>query len=174
MAMPMILPRGIVVNTDHIYDEVAGYTNVPLDKIYEFWHVYTTTQRQLFDPTAQRLENFWWHVWGSDRRHLSGRKLAKLYENISTGPSFAPLRGPLNRYEGPLVPRFSQHESDKPHPAQRPKPELVQHGSYYRIGDPVCDELSVASQDGQEVNTDEEVSCINDCIETPTSLATPT
>jgi hypothetical protein len=38
MAMPMILPRGIVVNTDHIYDEVAGYTNVPLDKIYEFWH----------------------------------------------------------------------------------------------------------------------------------------
>jgi hypothetical protein len=70
--------------------------------------VYTTTFRKLIDPTAHRLENFWWHVWGSDRRLLSGRALAKLYEDISTGPTFVPLRGPPNRWEGPLVGRTAR------------------------------------------------------------------
>lgn len=62
--------------------------------------VYTTTNKKLKDPTARRLENFWWHVWGSDRRALSGRALAKIFEDISVGPTFVPLRGPANRWEG--------------------------------------------------------------------------
>jgi hypothetical protein len=40
---------------------------------------------------------------GSDRQHLSGHVLAKLYEDISLGPTFVPLRGPPNRWEGPDV-----------------------------------------------------------------------
>lgn len=63
--------------------------------------VYTTTFRRLEDPTASRLEAFWWHVMGSDRRFLSGKALAKMFEEISTGPSFAPLRGPPNRFPNP-------------------------------------------------------------------------
>lgn len=62
--------------------------------------VYTTTNKKLKDPTARRLENFWWHVWGSDRRALSGRALARIFEDISVGPTFVPLRGPANRWEG--------------------------------------------------------------------------
>jgi hypothetical protein len=68
--------------------------------------VYATTSRKLQDPTARRLENFWWHVIGVDRRHLnllSGPLLAWLYENISLGPTFVPLKGRLNRWEGPDV-----------------------------------------------------------------------
>jgi hypothetical protein len=65
--------------------------------------VYTITNKKLKDPTARRLENFWWHVWGSDRRQLSGAALARLYEDISLGPAFVPLRGPSNRWEGPDV-----------------------------------------------------------------------
>lgn len=65
--------------------------------------VYTTTYKKLKDPTACRLENFWWHVWGSDRRFLKGSALAKLYEDISLGPTFVPLKGPPNRWEGPDV-----------------------------------------------------------------------
>ncbi len=65
--------------------------------------VYTVTNKKLRDPTARRLENFWWQVWGSDRRHLSGRTLARLYEDISVGPTIAPLQGPPNRWEGPNV-----------------------------------------------------------------------
>src|SRR4051794_3857007 len=68
-----------------------------------FRPVYTTTFRRLVDPTAFRLENFWWHVWGSDRRYLSGPKLAKLFEEFSKGPTFVPLRSTANRYEGPSV-----------------------------------------------------------------------
>lgn len=64
--------------------------------------VYTTTYRRMFDPTASRLENFWWHVMGSDRRYLSGKALAKIYEEISTAPSFTPLRGPMNRHLAPV------------------------------------------------------------------------
>lgn len=71
--------------------------------------VYTYTSRRLNDPTAHRLENFWWHVLGSDRRNLSGRALAKIYEEISNGPTFVPLKGPVNRYEGPPVVLPSNH-----------------------------------------------------------------
>ncbi|KFG79990.1 hypothetical protein MANI_111383 [Metarhizium anisopliae] len=99
--IPMILPKGIVINTTDIYKEVASYPIVPAHKIWEYWHVYTTTNKKLKDPTARRLENFWWQVWGSDRRYLSGRALAKIYEDISLGPAIVPLHGPPNRWEGP-------------------------------------------------------------------------
>lgn len=46
------------------------------------------------DPTAYRLENFWWHVWGSDRRHLSGKTLARLWQQIASGPTSVPLKTP--------------------------------------------------------------------------------
>ncbi|KAG4283935.1 hypothetical protein FPRO06_08314 [Fusarium proliferatum] len=102
--MPMILPKGIVINSKNIYKEVADFPLVPPDKVWEYWHVYTTTYKKLKDPTACRLENFWWHVWGSDRRFLKGSALAKLYEEISVGPTFVPLKGPPNRWEGHDIP----------------------------------------------------------------------
>ena len=34
----MLLPKGIVTNTRNIYDEVASYSVVPPDKVYEYWH----------------------------------------------------------------------------------------------------------------------------------------
>ncbi|KJZ75959.1 hypothetical protein HIM_04783 [Hirsutella minnesotensis 3608] len=103
-SVPMILPKGIVINTTEVYEEVASFSTVPADKVWRYWHVYTTTNKRLKDPTARRLENFWWHVWGSDRRFLSGRALARLYEDISLGPTIAPLQGPPNRWEGPNAP----------------------------------------------------------------------
>ncbi|TWU74406.1 hypothetical protein ED733_003129 [Metarhizium rileyi] len=106
--IPMILPKGIVTNTTDIYKEVASYQIIPADKIWEYWHVYTTTNKKLKDPTARRLENFWWQVWGSDRRYLSGRALAKIYEDISLGPTIVPLHGPPNRWEGPGVPPLTK------------------------------------------------------------------
>ncbi|ODA78744.1 hypothetical protein RJ55_06127 [Drechmeria coniospora] len=104
----MMLPKGIVINTTSIYKEVASYPVVPAAKIWEYWHVYTTTNKRLQDPTARRLENFWWHVLGSDRRHLSGRILAGLYEDISVGPTVIPIQGPPNRWEGPDVPPLTK------------------------------------------------------------------
>ncbi|RYP80560.1 hypothetical protein DL770_006162 [Monosporascus sp. CRB-9-2] len=100
----LILPKGIVVNTTWIYDEVAKQPVVPPEAIKKYWKVYTTTFHRLVDPTANRLENFWWHVWGSDRRHLPGPVLARLFEEISNGPTFVKLRGPPNRYEPPSQP----------------------------------------------------------------------
>ncbi|OIW31330.1 hypothetical protein CONLIGDRAFT_573704 [Coniochaeta ligniaria NRRL 30616] len=100
--MPLILPEGFFRNTDDIYQEVASYPVVPPEKLWQYWNVYTTTFRRLNDPTASRLESFWWHVMGSDRRFLSGKALAKIYEEISTGPSFTPLRGPSNRFHTPV------------------------------------------------------------------------
>ena len=86
----------------------TGMVNIPLvfdvpETSLTSSAVYTTTNKQLEDPTARRLENFWWHVWGSDRRFLHGHVLARLYEDISVGPTFVPLRGPPNRWEGPAV-----------------------------------------------------------------------
>jgi hypothetical protein len=62
--------------------------------------VYTTTKRRLLDPTAERLENYWWRIWGSQCRELKGATVARLFALISDGPTFVPLRGPKNRDEG--------------------------------------------------------------------------
>lgn len=122
--MASLLPMGIFVNTTEVYEEIAGYSVVPPDKLREYWKgtnapsrqlsvqalplthdlsVYTTTARRLRDPKARRLENFWWHVWGSNKRSLSGPQLARLFEDFSNSPPIVPLRYPTNRYEGPPV-----------------------------------------------------------------------
>ncbi|KAM3484632.1 hypothetical protein MY8738_001951 [Beauveria namnaoensis] len=98
---PTALPKGILKNSSTVYDEVASYSTLPPHKVYRYWHVYTTTNKKLKDPTARRLENFWWHVWGSDRSKLSGRVLARIFQDISLGPTVVPLKGPPNRWEGP-------------------------------------------------------------------------
>lgn len=59
--------------------------------------------KKLRDPTACRLENFWWHIWGSDRRNLSGETIARLWKDIASGPTFVPLMGPRKQYQGPSV-----------------------------------------------------------------------
>lgn len=108
-----LLPEGIVFDSPVIYTEVAKLPVVPLEDIHRHWKTYTTTHKNLHDPTACRLEHFWWHVWGSNRRELSGKTLARMWEDIASGPTFVPLRGPPNRWEGPPVkPTRSMHESD--------------------------------------------------------------
>ncbi|KAI1778916.1 hypothetical protein F4818DRAFT_437717 [Hypoxylon cercidicola] len=97
----MILPKGIVFNRNTIYEEIAKYDIVPLEKIHAACHVFTTTSRQLVDPTARRLENFWTRVLGGNRRYLPGTVIARIFQSISEEESFVKLRGPSNRYEPP-------------------------------------------------------------------------
>ncbi|ESZ93066.1 hypothetical protein SBOR_6541 [Sclerotinia borealis F-4128] len=98
--MALILPKGIVVNSPQIGSTIEGI-NSPLDpaEIARFWKVYTTTKRRLLDPTAERLENYWWRIWGSRRRELDASTVARLFVHISEGDTFVPLKGPPNRYE---------------------------------------------------------------------------
>ncbi|KAK4239321.1 hypothetical protein C8A03DRAFT_43012 [Achaetomium macrosporum] len=99
--MDTMMPMGFVGNTREIYAEVASYPVVPPEKIKQYWTAYTTTFRRLSDPRAFRLENFWFHVWASERlRNLSGPTLAKLFEEFSNGPTLVPLPSPVGRYAG--------------------------------------------------------------------------
>ncbi|KAH6718491.1 hypothetical protein BKA61DRAFT_475704 [Leptodontidium sp. MPI-SDFR-AT-0119] len=110
--MALILPKGIVVNSDQINESIERIAKEPLDQsqIAEFWRVYTTTKRRLLDPTAERLENYWWRIWYSDKKYLDGATVARLFDHISNGPTFVPLRGPPNRVEGSTPPNRSiQH-----------------------------------------------------------------
>ncbi|KAK7756548.1 hypothetical protein SLS62_001384 [Diatrype stigma] len=138
MAEPLILPKGIVINTSWIYDEIAKQPVVSPEAIKKYWRVYTTTFQRLIDPTANRLENFWWHVWGSDRRHLPGPVLARLFEDISTGPTFVKLRGPPNRYEPP-----SQPPSPGSTPVQPPVVQAVP-GASQEVLQPKVDQRAIA------------------------------
>ncbi|APA11006.1 hypothetical protein SS1G_03292 [Sclerotinia sclerotiorum 1980 UF-70] len=99
--MALILPKGIVVNSPQIGSTIERFKNDPLDlaDIARFWKVYTTTKRRLLDPTAERLENYWWRIWGSRRRELDASTVARLFVHISEGDTVVPLRGPPNRYE---------------------------------------------------------------------------
>ncbi|KAH7372215.1 hypothetical protein BKA64DRAFT_265004 [Cadophora sp. MPI-SDFR-AT-0126] len=110
--MALILPKGIVVNSDRINESIEKIAAEPLDQaeIARLWKVYTTTKRRLLDPTAERLENYWWRIWYSDKKHLNAATIARLFDHISNGPTFVPLRGPPNRVEGPSPPNKSiQH-----------------------------------------------------------------
>ncbi|PVH76289.1 hypothetical protein DL98DRAFT_295136 [Cadophora sp. DSE1049] len=110
--MALILPKGIVVNSDKINESIEKIAAEPLDQaeIARFWKIYTTTKRRLLDPTAERLENYWWRIWYSDKKHLDAATIARLFDHISNGPTFVPLRGPPNRVEGPSPPNRSiQH-----------------------------------------------------------------
>ncbi|KAF6818280.1 hypothetical protein CSOJ01_01921 [Colletotrichum sojae] len=117
----MDLPKGLVKDDRRIYGDVASLSQpLPSDFIIRMWRLYTTTNLKLVDPTARRLENFWWQVMGSDRSQLRADTLAKIWEHISYGPTFVPLKGSPNRWEGPATPRFnSQHESDVLYEAQK-------------------------------------------------------
>ncbi|KAI3326910.1 hypothetical protein HD806DRAFT_550641 [Xylariaceae sp. AK1471] len=101
MAQEQILPKGIVLNRNTVYEEIAKYDVLPVEQILRAYHVFSTTSRELYDPTARRLENFWTRVLGGDRRYLSGTVIAQLFKDISEETSFVKLRGPLNRYEPP-------------------------------------------------------------------------
>ncbi|KAI2615043.1 hypothetical protein GGR54DRAFT_319368 [Hypoxylon sp. NC1633] len=119
----MILPKGIVFNRNAIYEEIAKYDIVPLEQILAACHVFTTTSRELVDPTARRLENFWTRVLGGDRRHLPGTVIARLFKSISEEESFVKLRGPPNRYEPP-----SPHSKDAPSTRDRGPAETFGEG----------------------------------------------
>ncbi|KAH6667139.1 hypothetical protein B0J14DRAFT_676819 [Halenospora varia] len=111
--MSLILPKGFVVNHPGIVGIIEKISAAPLDlaEIANFWKVYTTTKRRLLDPTAERLENYWWRIWGSQRRELKSAIIAKLFAEISDGQSFVQLRGPANRDEGiPSLGRNACHE----------------------------------------------------------------
>ncbi|EAQ89794.1 hypothetical protein CHGG_06413 [Chaetomium globosum CBS 148.51] len=100
--MDAMMPMGFFENTREIYAEVASYPVVPPEKI-----------KQLFDPSAFRLENFWWHVWGSDRlRNLSGQELARLFEEISSGPTFVPLPSPADQFKRSRKPDSNQRAAN--------------------------------------------------------------
>ncbi|OWP00483.1 hypothetical protein B2J93_339 [Marssonina coronariae] len=111
MAMALILPKGIVVNSDQINENINRIAAKPLDQedIARVWKVYTTTKRRLLDPTAERLENYWWRIWYSDRKYLDATTIARQFAHISDGPTFVPLRGPPNRVEGATPNTRIQH-----------------------------------------------------------------
>ncbi|CAG8948666.1 hypothetical protein HYFRA_00001786 [Hymenoscyphus fraxineus] len=129
---PKILPKGFVVNSDQIEGNIERIASEPVgvEDIAKIWKVYTTTKRRLLDPTAERLENYWWRIWGSRRRHLDGATVARLFANISDGQSFVPLRGPPNRDEGDTPVKKNillAPESTTSTTPQRPNPRPIRN-----------------------------------------------
>ncbi|KAI0534140.1 hypothetical protein GGR58DRAFT_75978 [Xylaria digitata] len=120
-----ILPKGFVLNRNSVYDEIAKFDVVPVEQILRACQVFSTTSRELYDPTARRLENFWTRVLGGDRRYLPGRVIARLFRDISEETSFVKLRGPQNRYEPPSPgsPASKPHGAQATPLASAPKPK---------------------------------------------------
>jgi hypothetical protein len=52
----MILPKGIVLNIDRVYKEVASYSVVPPEKIYEYWHGIEITAIHLLASSPELIE----------------------------------------------------------------------------------------------------------------------
>ncbi|TVY30169.1 hypothetical protein LHYA1_G001063 [Lachnellula hyalina] len=102
-----------VRNAPGIEGSIESMDIDPLDPadIARLWKVYTTTKRRLLDPTAERLENYWWRIWGSRKRELKGAMVARLFAQISDGHTFVPLRGPPNLDAAPPLERNNRFRS---------------------------------------------------------------
>ncbi|KAK3388945.1 hypothetical protein B0T20DRAFT_89602 [Sordaria brevicollis] len=98
--MDLVLPQGIIINATEVYTQLASLSVVSSEVIWHYWNAYTVISKKIGgEPTHVRLENFWWHVWGSNRRNLSGPTLARLFQDISTGPTAVPLVVPKRSRE---------------------------------------------------------------------------
>ncbi|CCC09270.1 hypothetical protein SMACR_05028 [Sordaria macrospora] len=98
--MDLVLPQGIIISASEVYTQLASLPVVSSEVIRHYWNAYTVISKKTGgDPTHLRLENFWWHVWGSNRRNLSGPALARLFQDISTGPTAVPLVVPKRSRE---------------------------------------------------------------------------
>ncbi|KAI1323581.1 hypothetical protein F5Y16DRAFT_403260 [Xylariaceae sp. FL0255] len=118
-----VLPKGIVLNREAVYAELAQYDTVPVEQILNACKVFTTTSRELYDPTARRLENFWSRVLGGNRRYLPGSVIARLFRDISE-TSFVKLRGPANRYEPPSPESLAAKPAGANAASAPPQPKL--------------------------------------------------
>lgn len=61
-----ILPKGIVVNTKQIYDEIAGHDLVPKDRVWEIWRGKMTYWTKL-RVTTNTVSSIYYHHQGASR-----------------------------------------------------------------------------------------------------------
>lgn len=123
----MLLPPGLVFEDPAAYAKLAVLPVVPWEDIHKLWNNSTSRYKKFQDPTSCRLEHFWWHVWASDRRELSGKTLARLWQDIATGPTIAPLIGPPR--PRPMPHTRSMHESDRTGSSDVQHPEGTQQAT---------------------------------------------
>ncbi|CAN8100437.1 unnamed protein product [Discula destructiva] len=119
--LAMLLPTGLVFEDPAAYAKLADQPVVPWEDIHKLWNNSTSRYKKFQDPTSCRLEHFWWHVWASDRRNLSGKTLARLWESIVNGTTIAPLIGPPRPY--PIPHTRSMHESDRMNSSEKQDPD---------------------------------------------------
>ncbi|KAI0476055.1 hypothetical protein GGR56DRAFT_452224 [Xylariaceae sp. FL0804] len=123
------LPKVIEHNKEKIHGSYALHDAVPLEMIFQGWKTSSTMYRKMLDPNDRRLKNFWWRVYGGNRRYLSGAVIARLVTAILVEPAFVNLRGPPNQYEAPSPePRADQHRHPQtphrePDRLEKPRPK---------------------------------------------------
>ncbi|KAK4227544.1 hypothetical protein QBC38DRAFT_364000, partial [Podospora fimiseda] len=97
-------PAGFLRVTKRAFVEIASFKIVPDEVIIRWWRAFTAAFRLTGDPRTGRLENFWWHVWGSDRKNLSGPVLARLLRRVTLGRTYVPLGRPRKPSPSPSEP----------------------------------------------------------------------
>ncbi|RKF64765.1 hypothetical protein OnM2_016027 [Erysiphe neolycopersici] len=82
----MFLPPVIVIKLSELERDISRFKHETLDEvdIAKLWKAFTSVGQYTVDPLvhACRLENFWWRVWGSKQKHLSGLELARLCSHL--------------------------------------------------------------------------------------------
>lgn len=110
------LPRIVVISPD-IDFHISRIKKQPLDEadIARFWKIFATVRRTITDSSAQanRLENFWWRVWGSKKKHLSGLSLGNLCSGISDETSDVRLCSSQGFVENSYSPKRNSNIHEK-------------------------------------------------------------
>ncbi|KAG7009395.1 hypothetical protein G7Y79_00002g005100 [Physcia stellaris] len=79
------LPEGLITNKENVADEIQRLYDVEVEDVIKLWKVYSASKNILPDGAGQRLANFLWRVWGSEKilHHLTGSQLALHFSAIS-------------------------------------------------------------------------------------------
>ncbi|KAL8387101.1 hypothetical protein RB595_010156 [Gaeumannomyces hyphopodioides] len=90
LGTPGVLRAGMFRINEEMIAALETANELPSLEIHLLWAKCSLCQHNFQDPDSRRAENFWWHVWGSNRKNLPPRTLAKVLNEIRDGPTVVP------------------------------------------------------------------------------------
>ncbi|EJT70759.1 hypothetical protein GGTG_11782 [Gaeumannomyces tritici R3-111a-1] len=90
LGTPGALRAGMFRINEEMIAALETADELPSLEIHHLWAKCSLCQHNFQDPDSRRAENFWWHVWGSNRRKLPPRTLARVLNEIRDSPTVVP------------------------------------------------------------------------------------
>ncbi|KAL8945058.1 MAG: hypothetical protein Q9216_000042 [Gyalolechia sp. 2 TL-2023] len=126
------LPKGLITTNEAVKGNIESVNRVDVEDIARLWKAYHTNRAVLAEDVGQRLENFFWRIWGNGRllENITGTLVAAIFSRISEGGYIrtTPTQSPRSsRSLGTFhLPRQPEEPDASSHPFLHPSSAEIQ------------------------------------------------